>query len=123
MLALKKKREAEAKAKLAAAAEQQAAGTDAPTDSPGVKKVSISLLGVGGKKNKDNGGSKSNGKRRTPGEIRIQTDLDGGNVAEIDFPDPNDLTTFYVSVTPDSGYWKGATYQFLLDIPAQYDMR
>jgi hypothetical protein len=73
MLALKKKREVEAKAKLAAAAEQQAAGTDAPTDSPGVKKVSISLLGVGGKKNKDNGGSKSNGKRRTPGEIRIQT--------------------------------------------------
>jgi len=47
-------------------------------------------------------------------------DLDGGNVADIEFPNPNDLTTFYVSVTPDSGYWKGATYQFLLDIPAQY---
>jgi len=121
MLALKKKREAEAKLKAAAAAEQQAAGTDAPTDSPEAKKVS--LLGVGGKKKKDNGSAKTNGKRRTPGEIRIQTDiadLDGGNVADIEFPNPNDLTTFYVSVTPDSGYWKGATYQFLLDIPAQY---
>jgi ubiquitin-conjugating enzyme E2 M len=36
-------------------------------------------------------------------------ELDGGKVATIHFPNPNDLTTFDVSISPDSGYWKGAT--------------
>mmetsp|Transcript_13596 Transcript_13596/g.20435 ORF Transcript_13596/g.20435 Transcript_13596/m.20435 type:complete len:216 (+) Transcript_13596:156-803(+) len=119
MLALKKKREAEAKAKAAASAEEQAAGT--PTATPEMKKVS--LFGVGGKKKQGNGEGKTTGKKRTPGEIRIQkdiTDLDGGQVAEIEFPNSNDLTIFYVVVKPDSGYWKGATYKFLLEIPADY---
>lgn len=47
-------------------------------------------------------------------------ELDGGNVATIDFPNPNDLTKFHVSVTPDSGYWKGATYDFLFGIAPMY---
>jgi ubiquitin-protein ligase len=47
-------------------------------------------------------------------------DLDGGKVAEVEFPNPNDLTIFYVIVKPDSGYWKGAPYKFLLEIPADY---
>jgi len=68
MLALKKKREAEAKAKAAASAEEQAAGT--PTATPEMKKVS--LFGVGGKKKQGNGEGKTTGKKRTPGEIRIQ---------------------------------------------------
>jgi hypothetical protein len=41
-------------------------------------------------------------------------------VATIDFPNPNDLTTFKVFITPDTGYWNGATYEFQLDIPALY---
>ena len=68
MLALKKKREAEAKAAAAASAEEQAAGT--PTSTPQAKKVS--LFGVGGKKKQENGEGKTTGKKRTPGEIRIQ---------------------------------------------------
>lgn len=47
-------------------------------------------------------------------------ELDGGKVANIDFPNPNDLTVFEVSVTPDSGYWKNATYKFKFDIPDHY---
>ena len=47
-------------------------------------------------------------------------ELDGGKVATIDFPDPNDLTMFHVSITPDTGYWKSATYHFSFEIPAHY---
>jgi len=47
-------------------------------------------------------------------------ELDGGKVATIDFPNPNDLTTFNVSITPDTGYWNGAEYTFTLEIPALY---
>ena len=46
--------------------------------------------------------------------------LDGGKVAQIDFPNPNDLTTFSVEVSPDTGYWAGASYKFVFSIPAHY---
>jgi ubiquitin-conjugating enzyme E2 M len=41
-------------------------------------------------------------------------------VANVSFPDPNDLTFFKVIVKPDTGYWKGATYDFTFTIPAHY---
>ena len=47
-------------------------------------------------------------------------DLDGGKVATIDFPNANDLTKFFVSVSPDTGYWKGAKYDFEFAIPDHY---
>jgi ubiquitin-conjugating enzyme E2 M len=143
MLALKKKREAEAK-KAAEEAQQQASTTaEAPADQP----QKVSLLGIGGKKMVKNGETGKTGKKRTPGEIRIQTgksiwpydcafaatpgltevpqysdiaELDGGDVATIKFPNPNDLTLFDVSVTPDTGLWKGATYHFTFTIPPHY---
>lgn len=122
MLALKKKREAEAKAKAEAEAAAKANGTatvQAPADSN-----KVSLLGIGGKKKKANDGNGASGKKkRTPGEIRIQkdiADLDGGKVANIEFPNPNNLTAFEVSITPDSGYWKNATYNFKFDISDHY---
>jgi len=93
----------------------------APADeaaADGVQKVSI--LGIGGQKVTKVVGSK---KRKTPGEIRIQKDiaeLDGGDVATINFPNVNDLTKFHVVVTPDTGFWKGATYHFTFSIPAMY---
>ena len=46
--------------------------------------------------------------------------MDGGKVAKIDFPNPNDLTAFIVTISPDSGYWKGATYDFTFAIPPHY---
>lgn len=36
------------------------------------------------------------------------------------FPKTNDLTYFHVSITPDTGYWKGATYQFVFNVPPHY---
>jgi ubiquitin-conjugating enzyme E2 M len=47
-------------------------------------------------------------------------ELDGGKVAKISFPNANDLSMFDVTVSPDSGYWKGATYHFTFTIPADY---
>eukprot|EP01083_Nonionella_stella_P075347 204813_1 len=131
MLALKKKR-AEEKARMeaeAAAAATVETPSSEPTDTAststnttgGVKKVS--LLGIGGKKKKTTEQGKVNAKRRTPGEIRIQKDiaeLDAGKAAVIDFPNANDLTEFTVSVTPDTGYWNGATYIFHFAIPDHY---
>ena len=72
MLALKKKREAEAKAaaeEAAAAGAVQTPGT-APSAANSSKKVS--LLGVGGKKKKTGVGGANGQKKRSPGEIRIQ---------------------------------------------------
>jgi ubiquitin-conjugating enzyme E2 M len=48
------------------------------------------------------------------------SDLDGGSVAQVDFPNPNDLTNFQVTVSPDSGFWCGAKYLFTIQIPALY---
>jgi ubiquitin-conjugating enzyme E2 M len=48
------------------------------------------------------------------------TDLDGGTVATVEFPNPNDLTNFNVTVSPDSGFWSGAKYHFTFAIPALY---
>lgn len=41
-------------------------------------------------------------------------------VASISFPNANDLTKFNVVVTPDTGFWKGATYRFTFTIPPMY---
>lgn len=82
----------------------------------------LSLLGIGGKQVRT-GAAKKASKRRTPGEIRIQkdiADLDGGKAAQVDFPNPNELTNFIVTVTPDSGFWVGAKYPFTFAIPALY---
>mmetsp|Transcript_13594 Transcript_13594/g.38944 ORF Transcript_13594/g.38944 Transcript_13594/m.38944 type:complete len:213 (+) Transcript_13594:177-815(+) len=116
MLALKKKREAEKKEAEAAAklAKENGDGAQEP-------KGQVSLFGIGGEKKSKKG--EGTGKKRTPGEIRIQKDiaeLDGGQVATITFPNANDLTTFHVAVTPDTGYWKGATYDFTFSIPPHY---
>lgn len=136
MLALRKKREKQAKEEAeAAAAEAAAAAADgngavqSPGTAPGASSSSsdnkggkTSILGIGGKKKAGGAGGRP-AKKRSPGEIRIQKDiaeLDGGNVAEIEFPNPNDLTFFHVSITPDSGFWKNATYKFIFDIPDHY---
>mmetsp|Transcript_9002 Transcript_9002/g.21926 ORF Transcript_9002/g.21926 Transcript_9002/m.21926 type:complete len:219 (+) Transcript_9002:158-814(+) len=122
MLALKKKREAEKKkaeeeAKAAAAA-PPAVGAPAQGAQNGGQ---VSLFGIGGQKKTKKG--EQSGTKKTPGEIRIQKDigeLDGGKVATVTFPKPNDLTSFYVSITPDTGYWKGATYKFVFNVPPHY---
>lgn len=125
MLALKKKREAEAKAKAETEAAAIAGGgaVQSPSTAPSSSNK-VSLLGaVGGRKKKSDNSGANGAKKRTPGEIRIQKDiaeLDGGKVADPHFPNSNDLTFFEVSITPDSGFWRNATYKFTFDIPDHY---
>jgi ubiquitin-conjugating enzyme E2 M len=47
-------------------------------------------------------------------------ELDAGEAAKVEFPSANNLTKFFVSVTPDSGFWSGATYKFTFLIPDHY---
>mmetsp|Transcript_22625 Transcript_22625/g.28546 ORF Transcript_22625/g.28546 Transcript_22625/m.28546 type:complete len:217 (-) Transcript_22625:276-926(-) len=120
MLRIKKQKEDQKKAAAAEAA--TADNATAATNATQSNKPKVSLLGVGGKKKKDGANGKE-GKKRTAGEIRIQkdiTELDAGKAAKVTFPNPNDLTKFNVSVTPDSGFWKDATYNFVFAIPAHY---
>lgn len=74
MLALKKKREAEAKAAAEEAERAKADGDNGDGTSGGGPEAppeKVSLLGIGGKK-KNKNGEKTGGKKRSPGEIRIQ---------------------------------------------------
>jgi ubiquitin-conjugating enzyme E2 M len=97
----------------------EAGGASASSSEGGQK---LKLFGVGGK---STGGAEGVAKtvKKTPGEIRIQkdiADLDGGSVATVSFPNPNDLTRFNVLVSPDSGMWMGARYNFSFVVPALY---
>eukprot|EP00640_Fibrocapsa_japonica_P004399 CAMPEP_0113935446 /NCGR_PEP_ID=MMETSP1339-20121228/2592_1 /TAXON_ID=94617 /ORGANISM="Fibrocapsa japonica" /LENGTH=226 /DNA_ID=CAMNT_0000937599 /DNA_START=60 /DNA_END=740 /DNA_ORIENTATION=+ /assembly_acc=CAM_ASM_000762 len=130
MIRLKKRQEeAESKEREGNVADEMDAGedsVDAKADGKESKDSAggggVKLLGIGGKKSRT-GKKAGGGKRRTPGEIRMQKDiaeLDGGDVANITFPNPNNLTSFEVRVTPDTGYWRGATYRFTFDVPPMY---
>ena len=73
MLALKKKRADEAKARAEEEAAEAAAGAvQTPGTAPSASNK-VSLLGVGGRRRKESDKAGTNGgKRRSPGEIRIQ---------------------------------------------------
>ena len=46
----------------------------------------------------------------------LQT-LDAGKVATVTWPNPRRLRNLKVHVKPDTGYWKGATIVFDVDVP------
>lgn len=106
---LRHKKAKEAKAKAAAAA---------PTESASGK---VSLLGIGGSQiSKDNA---KTAPRQTAAEIRVQRDLEQLEETpgtSVHFPNPNDLMNFTVSITPDEGFWKKATYIFSIEATADY---
>lgn len=127
MIALKRKKEAKAAAAAKAKAEAEAAAAaspkteaEAPSSEP-TNTPTISLIGIGGKKTSK---PKSVGKTKTPCDLRLQKDISGlsdfDNIATIEFPDPNQLTSFHVYIKPDEGYWKGAKYQFTFSVPSDY---
>ena len=70
MLALKKKREAEKKAKEEAAKAEAAAGVETPAAAAPTEGGQVSLFGIGGQKKIKKG--EAQGAKKTPGEIRIQ---------------------------------------------------
>jgi len=124
MLRLKKEREQKEKAKQALneASKSPAEGDSSPSNNPAPNPTKTSILGIGGRSKRNKNGT-ATVKKRTPGEIRIQkdiADLDAGSLVTVEFPNPNKLTSFNVSITPDSSYWKDATYQFKFIVPPNY---
>jgi ubiquitin-conjugating enzyme E2 M len=98
------------------------ATADAKDDNGSAQEQQVKLFGIGGKATTQDS-SKATGKKRTPGEIRVQkdiADLNTGRIATVTFPNPNDLTSFRVSVAPEDGIWQGATYEFSFEIPSGY---
>ena len=120
MLRNKMKKQAAEQQKAAPAAGE---GKDASVFAEGAASEagSTSILGVGGKA--VGGGKQKVGVQRTAGELRIQkdiTELDGGSVAEAEFPNPNDLTSFNVIVKPSQGYWSGGRFVFKFSVTSDY---
>ncbi|KAJ3354974.1 NEDD8-conjugating protein ubc12 [Allomyces javanicus] len=56
-------------------------------------------------------------------QIRVQKDLDELDLPKtmsMHHPDPNDLLHFTVTITPDEGFYTGASFTFTFDINANY---
>jgi ubiquitin-conjugating enzyme E2 M len=67
--------------------------------------------------------SSTPGAKVHPGQIRMQTELSELELppsCKIEFPAPNDLMQFIVHISPDEGYWKGASYKFAFLIKPMY---
>jgi len=127
MIALRKKREADAakaaKAEAeATAAAEAAAPSSTPTNTP-TQEISL-VHGIGGEQTRRQRGSQVVGKTKTPCDLRLQKDIndlsDFDNIATIEFPDPNNLTSFHVFMTPNEGYWMDAKYKFTFSVPSDY---
>ena len=126
MIGLKKKQKQKKEAAAAAAAaatpsSEGASKGEVSADSGASKKQKFSLTGQQRGREKLAGAS---GSKRPPAVVlRLQKDiseLDGGDTAAVTFPDPSDLKIMNVSISPKDGFWKGATYNFTINVPNQY---
>lgn len=82
------------------------------------KKKTIWGVGRGRGKKKARGG-----KQKTMADLRLVTDtqeLDLGGITSMRWPDTKKLTEMTLTVTPDTGYWKNATYEFNISVPPEY---
>jgi len=83
----------------------------------------LKVYGAGRGKGREQPSGEVAGKRKEPGEIRLQTELDelelppGG---AIDFPDKNNLMCFYVTLVPDEGFWRKGSFAFSFSVPGGY---
>ncbi|CAE7667913.1 RCE2 [Symbiodinium pilosum] len=62
-------------------------------------------------------------KKKQPGEIRMQKELDEMELppqCHINFPDKNNLMHFQMQISPDEGFWKGASYTFVFNVAPLY---
>eukprot|EP01135_Chromosphaera_perkinsii_P010025 Nk52_evm60s1992 gene=Nk52_evmTU60s1992 len=68
----------------------------------------------------DKGGS---AKKTSAAQIRIQKDINDLNLPStctMDFPNPDDLLNFSLSISPDEGFYKGGTFTFQFKVGLQY---
>jgi len=86
--------------------------------------MALSLYQTGkGRRAKKQEDEKDSKKKKAPGLIRVQIDLDELELphnVKLEIPDKEKLQEFKVLITPDSGLWKGALYTFDFVIPDNY---
>jgi len=61
-----------------------------------------------------------------PVELRVQKDvseLENIPGVEVDFPDPNNLMTFFAKITPNEGLYQSATFKFKIEIDNEYPFK
>jgi ubiquitin-conjugating enzyme E2 M len=90
-------------------------GKPTPPSSTGTQNV-LSLRAKGGEK-------KKKGARQNAAELRAQKDLSEMPTVpglEMIFPNPENIMTFQVVVTPRDGLYNGAKFMFLVNIPQTY---
>eukprot|EP01027_Heterolobosea_sp_BB2_P008842 GEZU01013118.1.p1 GENE.GEZU01013118.1~~GEZU01013118.1.p1 ORF type:complete len:192 (-),score=75.21 GEZU01013118.1:57-632(-) len=62
--------------------------------------------------------------KTSPAVIRVSTDLnDIDKRWQLDFPDPNNLLEFKLTITPEDGIWKGKKHEFTISIPNEYPIQ
>jgi len=79
-----------------------------------------------GRRGKRQAKEAQNSKKKKPFLVRVQTDMDELELphnAKLIVPNKANLQTIKVAVTPDSGYWKGATYTFNFSFPDDYPIK
>lgn len=62
-------------------------------------------------------------KKKQPGEIRMQKEMDELEMppqCKMSFPDKDNIMQFHIAITPEEGFWRGATYNFIFNIQALY---
>eukprot|EP01137_Pigoraptor_chileana_P023834 Opistho-2@90802 len=75
------------------------------------------------KQQKKDAGSTPGAKKTSAAQLRIQKDVSDLNVpstCKIDFPDPDDLLNFQLTIVPDEGFYKGGTFLFSFAVGQGY---
>lgn len=57
------------------------------------------------------------------GHIRVQRDIDELDIPpaiEVTFPNPDDIMTFQLALTPEEGYYKNGTFSFTVSVSDEY---
>eukprot|EP01119_Soliformovum_irregulare_P023924 TRINITY_DN845_c0_g1_i1.p1 TRINITY_DN845_c0_g1~~TRINITY_DN845_c0_g1_i1.p1 ORF type:complete len:210 (-),score=69.35 TRINITY_DN845_c0_g1_i1:65-694(-) len=68
-------------------------------------------------------GNKTGAKKQNAAQLRAQKDIgemDPVPGTKVIFPDPDNIMKFEVNVTPSDGLYRGATFNFQIEIPTTY---
>jgi len=89
---------------------------------PKASMMSLYKVGTGRRRKKKEVATANKGKK-SQAALRAQSDFDEMEVpanARLIIPNKENLMSFSVAITPESGYWKGATYRFTFELPESY---
>ena len=51
-----------------------------------------------------------------------EMELNMPRTCQINFDDPHKLHSFFLTITPDEGYWLGGRFKFCVDVPEEYNI-